>query len=186
MDRDLRPGELEAAIERARRGEAAAIAYLYLRFVENVYGYVASIVRDEHEAQDIAQQVFTRMITAIRGYESRGVPFRAWLLRIAHNMALDHLRRQRAIPHEQPLVEVEPVDEPAGSRALSLLEALREVPEGQREVVVLRHVHGWSPPEIAAGLGRTENAVHALHHRGRRTLQLALARRDLTPAAHAA
>lgn len=184
LDADLRPGELESAVEGAREGDPAALAYLYLRFADNVYGFTRSIVADEHEAEDIVQQVFARMITAVRTYESRGVPFSAWLLRIARNLAIDHLRRQRAVPCDH--IELDgPVRESDATLGVSLRDALAELPEGQREVVVLRHVTGWSHAEIAERLDRTENSVHALHHRGRRALMAGLAARDVTPAAAA-
>lgn len=185
MDADVRTGELDCAVERARNGDPAALAYLYLRYRDNVYGFACSIVSDEHEAEDIVQQVFARMITAIRGYESRGIPFSAWLLRIARNLAYDHLRRHRLVPHEHVGLDLEAREDAGGALALALRESLAELPEGQREVVVLRHVAGWSHGEIAARLERTENSIHALHHRGRRALVAALARRDATPAAAA-
>ena len=56
---------------------------LYLRYADNVYGYVCSIVRDEHEAEDVTQQVFAKLMTAIARYEPRSVPFSAWILRIS-------------------------------------------------------------------------------------------------------
>ena len=183
LDVDIRPGELEAAIARAKEGDGRAIGYLYLRFADNVYGYARSIVADDHEAEDVAQQVFTRLITAIGRYESRGVPFSAWLMRITHNTAVDHVRRQRAVPCEDPVVGVEPREDARSALALALRESFAELPDGQREVVVLRHVAGWSPAEIASQLGKTENSVHALHHRGRRALQAALVRREAVPAA---
>src|SRR5688572_3446481 len=79
FDTDSRPGELSSAIARAQTGDERAIQYLYLRFAGNVYGYSRSIVADSHEAEDVTQQVFTRLITAIASYEPRAVPFSAWL-----------------------------------------------------------------------------------------------------------
>ena len=185
LDADLRPGELDSAIARAREGDPAALAYLYLRFADNVYGFTRSIVADEHEAEDIVQQVFARMITAIRTYESRGIPFSAWLLRIARNMAIDHMRRRRPVPCDHTSELDGAAGESDAGLAVTLREALAELPEGQREVVVLRHVTGWSHAEIAQELDRTEHSVHALHHRGRRALIAELTRRDVTPAAAA-
>lgn len=185
LDKDLRPGELEGAIARAKAGDEAAMRYLYLRFADNVYGYARSIVRDEHEAEDIAQQVFARLMTALANYEQRSVPFSAWLLRITHNMAIDHMRRQRAIPVEETPV-VEQRSEGAHALGAAIREAIAELPEGQREVVVLRHVAGWSPSEIATRLGRSEDAVHGLHHRGRQTLKRALVRLEAVPTTAAA
>lgn len=183
FDADIRPGELDAAIARAKDGDGRAIGYLYLRFADNVYGYARSIVCDDHEAEDVAQQVFTRMITAIARYEPRGVPFSAWLLRITHNTAVDHVRRQRAVPCDDPVAGVEAREDMGRPLSLALRECFAELPDGQREVVVLRHVAGWTPAEIASQLGRTENSVHALHHRGRRALKAALTQREAVPAA---
>ena len=81
------------------------------------------------------------------------------------------------------VVGVEPRDDARGALALALRESFAELPDGQREVVVLRHVAGWSPAEIASRLGKTENSVHALHHRGRRALKASLTSRDAVPAA---
>lgn len=182
LDADVRPGELDSAIARAKDGDGRALAYLYLRFADNVYGYARSIVSDDHEAEDVTQQVFTRLITAIRRYEPRGVPFSAWLMRVTHNMAVDHVRRQRSFPCEDPSIGLEPREDADRSLSDALRDSLAELPDGQREVMVLRHVAGWSPAEIARELQRTENSVHALHHRGRRALQAALVRREAVPA----
>ena len=94
LDNERHAGEIASAVVRAKQGDPAAIRMLYLRYADNVYGYARSIVRNEHDAEDIVQQVFTRMLTAIRTYEQRSVPFTAWLLRITHNMAIDHIRRR--------------------------------------------------------------------------------------------
>ena len=95
-----------AAVTRAKAGDAEAMRLLYLRYADNVYGYVCSIVRDEHEAEDVTQQIFAKLMTAVQRYEPRSVPFSAWILRIAHNAAIDHMRARRAVPCE----EVRPVD----------------------------------------------------------------------------
>lgn len=182
LDRDLRPGELRSAVARARDGDDVAMSYLYLRFSGNVFGYARSILRDEHEAEDVCQQVFARMLTALQSYEHRAVPFSAWLLRITHNLAIDHMRRRltlcetaEAMPGAQP-------DE-ARSRELAdaLRDALQELPEGQRRVVGMRHLAGIGPGEIAWTLDRSEDSVHALHHRGRRALRKGLERRGAAP-----
>lgn len=187
FDTDHRPGELQRAVARAQAGDGAAIAYLYLRFADNVYGYARSLVVDDHEAEDIVQQVFARLITTIGSYQDRnGIPFSAWLLRITRNLAIDHLRRQRAVPCGEPIADGEPRPEAGDALALALRDSLAELPVGQREVVVLRHVAGWSAAEIAARLGKSENSVHALHHRGRKALQNGLVRREAAPARVAA
>src|SRR5918992_1640994 len=74
-----------AAVARAKEGDADALRYLYLRYADNVYGYVCSIVRDEYEAEDVTQHIFAKLLTSLPRYEPRVVPFSAWILRVAHN-----------------------------------------------------------------------------------------------------
>src|SRR3954463_1258182 len=87
-----------AAVVRAKQGCDDAMRLLYLRYADNVYGYVCSIVRDEHEAEDVTQQIFAKLLTALPKDEPRGVPFSAWILRVAHNAAIDHVRARREVP----------------------------------------------------------------------------------------
>jgi RNA polymerase sigma-70 factor (ECF subfamily) len=174
------------AIVRAKQGDRDALRVLYVSYSENVYGYVASILRDDKEAEDLTQHVFLKLINAIHKYDDRGVPFSAWLLRLARNAALDHLRRRRAIPAEEVFGADSHVDEGALDRARSLRTALKSLPEEQREVVVMRHVLGLTPPEIAAQTGRSESSIHGLHHRGRKALRRELLRLDAAPSIAAA
>src|SRR5215216_1775236 len=92
---------LAGAIARVKQGDVSALHYIYVRYADDVCGYVQSIVRDRHEAEDITQNVFTKLITAIRRYEPRDVPFLAWILRVARNAALDQLRARRPIPCDE-------------------------------------------------------------------------------------
>jgi RNA polymerase sigma-70 factor, ECF subfamily len=169
------------AVTRAKQGDREALRFLYVQYADNVYGYVVSIVRDEHEAEDITQLVFAKLMTALARYEQRAVPFTSWLLRLAHNAALDHLRRRLPIPAE----EVRSPDERAtGSSSDDVQvvgQALAALPEDQRTVVVLRHLVGLTPGEIAERLGRSENSIHGLHHRGRRALQSHLRQLECAP-----
>jgi len=162
-----------AAVARAKEGDDDALRFLYLSYADNVYGYVCSIVRDEYEAEDVTQQIFAKLMTALGRYEPRVVPFSAWILRVAHNAAIDHVRARRPVP----LAEVHPPDaagdDGAGSRErfADLRLALDALPEEQRDVIVLRFLVGLSPREIAERIGRSEDAVHGLQHRGRRRLR---------------
>jgi RNA polymerase sigma-70 factor (ECF subfamily) len=169
------------AVARAQQGDRDAIRFLYLRYADNVFGYVRTIVRDHHDAEDVTQQVFAKLITAIVKYEPRGVPFVAWLLRMSHNVAVDAVRARRTTPAAQIFGPDDAVCEDAPERARSLHAALAALPEDQRQVVVLRHVLGLSPVEIAERLGRTHSSVYGLHHRGRRALCAELERLDSTP-----
>jgi RNA polymerase sigma-70 factor (ECF subfamily) len=180
------PAEAESrlviqAVERAKDGDMEALHFLYVRYSPDVLRFVRSLVGDHHEAEDITQNVFAKLMTAIHKYEQREVPFAAWLLRVARNATLDHMRAQRATPVEEVRVRDDAHAQISFERGHDLRRALEQLPEEQREVLVLRHIVGLSPVEIADALGKTESSVHGLHHRGRRTLQLALRERGATP-----
>jgi RNA polymerase sigma-70 factor (ECF subfamily) len=171
------------AVVRAKQGDREALRYLYVHYADHVYGYVASIVRDEHEAEDVTQHLFAKLMTALPKYEPREVPFSAWILRVARNVAVDHMRQRRAIPCE----EVRELnanctdDESSQHRSLDLRNALASLPEDQRQVVVMRHLVGLTPGEIAGKLGRSEPSVHGLHHRGRGALRAVLTEMECAP-----
>ena len=173
--------EVRLAIARAKEGDRDAVRLLYVRYSDNVYGYLRSIVRDEREAEDLTQQVFMKLMTVIVKYEDHGVPFSGWLLRLTRNAALDHLRRRRPTPTEEVLSAEGHAEDGARERARDLRDALASLPEEQRSVMIMRHVVGLSPPEIAQRLGRSESSIHGLHHRGRRALQQELERLGSAP-----
>jgi len=174
---------VNAAVARAKQGDREALRFLYVHYADHVYGYVASIVRDDYEAEDVTQHLFAKLMTALSKYEPREVPFSAWILRVARNVAVDHMRQRRAIPCE----EVRELDSHAGDddssrhRSLGLRDALATLPEDQRQVVVMRHLIGLSPGEIAGRLGRSEPSIHGLHHRGRGALRSALSEMGCAP-----
>ncbi|HEY6758583.1 MAG TPA: sigma-70 family RNA polymerase sigma factor [Baekduia sp.] len=169
------------AVARAKEGDREAVRFLYLRYADNVYGYVRSIVRDDYEAEDITQHVFAKLMTVIAKYEPRAVPFSAWILRLSHNVAIDHIRARRAIPAAEVFGPDERVERDT-DRVYGVRSALESLPEEQRDVIMLRHVAGLTPGEIATRLGRSESSVHGLHHRGRRALREQLTELRLAPA----
>jgi RNA polymerase sigma-70 factor, ECF subfamily len=172
---------LDSAIARAKQGDIDALHYLYVRYADDVYGFVNSIVRDAHAAEDITQNVFGKLMNGIQRYEQRAVPFSAWILRVGRNAALDHMRARRQIPVEEVRVDDDGHEQVGFERSQCLREALKRLPEDQREVLVLRHVAGLSPGEIAHRLGKTEGSIHGLHHRGRAALQHALRELEAAP-----
>ena len=162
---------VQAAVAHAKAGDPEGLHFLYLRYAPDVQRYVNSVVHDMHEAEDITQNVFAKLIKTIGKYEQREVPFTAWILRVARNAALDHMRARRAIPTEDVRAADTGREQMSIDRSRALREALEGLPDDQREVLVLRHIVGLSPLEIAATLKKTESSVHGLHHRGRRSLQ---------------
>jgi RNA polymerase sigma-70 factor (ECF subfamily) len=171
------------AIKSAQQGESDALGFLYARYADSVYGYVRSIVHDHHEAEDITQHVFVKLIKVIGKYQEQDVPFLSWILRVARNAALDSMRNNRLIPVEE-VREVRPEagEHSAAMRIDGLRDALAALPEAQRQVLMLRHLVGLSPCEIAEMTGKSEGSIHGLHHRGRRTAAAELQLRGMAPA----
>jgi RNA polymerase sigma-70 factor (ECF subfamily) len=171
IEQNDRDPEIVRAVRRAQAGDMEAIRFLYLRYKNNVYGYVLSILRDAHEAEDATQHVFMKLISVIHKYEPRQVPFTSWILRVAHNVAVDSLRQRRPVPCDEVIETWRPADDVSHDRRRGLEQALETLPEDQRGVVVLRHLVGLSPGEIAERMGRTESSIHGLHHRARLALR---------------
>jgi RNA polymerase sigma-70 factor (ECF subfamily) len=172
---------VRTAIARAQAGNAQALNFLYLRYADEILRSVKSLIRDHHEAEDITQNVFIKLMTVIGKYEPRDVPFSAWVRKVARNVAMDHLRTRRMTPVEDVRVADDDRRQISRERNRDLCEALDRLTEDQREVLVLRHIVGLSPAEIAKLLGKKENAIHALHHRGRLSLQSALTELGAAP-----
>ena len=171
------------AVRRAKEGDTDAMRYLYLRYADNVFGYVRGIVHDEDDAEDLTQQVFAKLMVVIGKYEQRSMPFSGWILRVAHNAAIDYLRGQHSFPCEEVRGAETPVDDRATECRRDICEALTDLTEEQRNVLVLRHVVGLAPGEIAERMGKSDDAVHALHYRGRRNLRRSLVARSASPMA---
>ncbi len=172
---------VRAAISRAQRGEMDAIRFLYVYYAAEVLRCVKSLVKDHHEAEDIAQEVFIKLIDVIDQYTPReAIPFAAWIRRVARNCAYDHLRSRRSVPCEELFLHSEH-GHAEQERRRDICQALASLPQEQREVIVLRHVHGLSPLEIARLLGKTESSIHGLHHRGRLNLRGSLSKLGATP-----
>ena len=105
---------------------------------------------------------------------------------MARNIAIDHLRQRRVIPCEDVFESTRQTDESSRECRWGLEVALEALPEEQRDVVVLRHLVGLTPGEIATRMRKTESSIHGLHHRGRLTLRRELADMDCAPTAKAA
>lgn len=157
----------------ARSGDREAMRELYERYAARVRAHVLRILGDEHDADDVTQQVFAKLLTELDRYQPGEARFVAWVLRVAHNAAIDHLRRARAVPCEE-VGELDARDDAADEALASLRTALASLPPDQRDVLLLTHLVGLSPAEIAVHLGRSVRSVHGLHYRGRAAACLAL------------
>jgi RNA polymerase sigma-70 factor, ECF subfamily len=172
---------VRAYIGQAQAGSRGAMQFLYIRYAPAVSRYVRRITHDDHEAEDITHDVFAKLLTAIDKYEPREVPFAAWVMRVARNAAIDHLRTRHSVPCEEIRIQTEDRERMRRERQRDLEQALQQLPAEQRHVFVLRHIVGLSPLEIASLLGKTESSIHGLQHRGRVNMQSSLRQLGATP-----
>jgi RNA polymerase sigma-70 factor, ECF subfamily len=171
----------DRVVARAKAGDQEAIGQLYEQHAVRVYQYFLKRVDGRaQQAEDLTSEVFVRALEGLEGYQSRGLPFSAWLFRIARNLLVDHIRSQ---PRD-PLLTLETcldLPTPLAERALDqvadrcdLVRAFRRLTREQREVLTLRFIQGWSIAETSARLGKTEEAIKKLQARGLVTLQRTL------------
>jgi RNA polymerase sigma-70 factor (ECF subfamily) len=146
------------------------------RYGDPLYGYIYSLTGDHHLSEDVIGETYLRMVEKIDGYRYYGAPFKAWLYRIAHNLAINALKRVRHTVGDDLLETVgSPDDDPTATldarlEAEDLRQALSELTEEQQQVVLLRFVAGHSTGEVALALEKTENAVKQMQFRALRSL----------------
>jgi RNA polymerase sigma-70 factor (ECF subfamily) len=171
-------GRVRLLVERAQRGDRTALEELYLLHFDRIYGYLHMSVGNRHDAEDLTTQTFVKMLEAIRRFQWRSVPFSAWLLRIAHNLAIDHFRANRRWQPEEHVPEsAHGVESSAEEQALAslgqtrMLTLVERLSPEQRQVLTLKFVYRFSNGEAAAILGKTEGAVKSLQHRALASLE---------------
>jgi RNA polymerase sigma-70 factor (ECF subfamily) len=171
-------GRVRGLVERAQRGDRAALEELYLLHFDRIYSYLHMSVGSRHDAEDLTTQTFVKMLEAIGRFQWRSVPFSAWLFRIAHNLAMDHFRASRRWQPEEEIPEgIQGEESSAEEQALaslgqtSLLALIDRLSPEQRQVLTLKFVFRFSNAETAAILGKTEGAVKSLQHRALASLQ---------------
>ena len=169
----------EEIVERVKRGDTALYEIIMRRYNQRLYRVARAILRDDAEAEDVMQDAYVRAYQHLHQFAGRA-QFSTWLTRIAVHEALSRLRRRNRNQQlddtgqdgeiSMNMVETSPDPEQSASRAeLSHLleEALLDLPEPYRTVVMLRDVEGMSTAETAATLDLTEDNVKVRLHRGR-------------------
>lgn len=161
----------EQALVEAAKNDPSRFAALYEAHFERIYAFVVHRVRDRSVAEDLTAEVFRHALAAIGGFEWRGVPFAAWLYRIAANEIADHVgrsaREHGSIAADEPAHDETSVIE---NRAM-LYRFVDELPADQRRVIVMRFAEERSIRDVAEDLGRTEGAVKQLQWRALQTLR---------------
>jgi RNA polymerase sigma-70 factor (ECF subfamily) len=172
--------EPEEVVREAQRGDGDALATLYDTYVRRIYRYVLLRVRDTAEAEDLTEQVFVKMLESLRSYQASRAPFSAWLFRIAHNLTVDFERKRRSraryVLLQAPLLSSEDPGDLAMLHIQSeqVLEAVKDLPEAQRQVIALRFGGQHSTAEVARIMARSEAAVKSLQYKAIQTLRQVL------------
>jgi RNA polymerase sigma-70 factor (ECF subfamily) len=172
------PAVVRRLVARAKEGDRAALEQLYLIHFDRIYGYLQLSVGNRHDAEDLTNQTFIKMLESIDRFVWRQAPFSAWLFRIAHNLAMDHFRSGRRWQYEEEPPEHSASLEPsAEDEALamigreSMLGMIGSLSEDQQQVLTLKFVFDFSNSEVATILGKTEGAIKSLQHRALASLQ---------------
>lgn len=162
--------DVENLVRRAQRKDAEAFSQLYEAYFDRIYRYCRMKLSNEMEAEDITQQVFIKALNSICSYQCKGVPFSAWLFRIAHNQVVDHFRRQSKRSTVQidglPLAARDDPEKLVECRLETerVTEAAKNLTDAQQEVISLRFASQLSIAEVAKVMGKSEGAIKALQH----------------------
>jgi RNA polymerase sigma-70 factor (ECF subfamily) len=165
-------------IQRAQHGESAAFATIYDDLAPSVLRFLSHHVGDPDLAEELMQRTFVKMIEALPRYRTlRGVPFRAWVFRIARNLAIDAHRTSHpaldidAVP-DRPSLSPGPEQQAEASEGRDeLLQAVDRLPPDQHDVIVYRFFADLAPREVAPLMHRSDGAVRILQHRALRRLR---------------
>lgn len=163
----------DEAIQRAREGDTEAFSVLYERFVTRIYNYIYYRTGNPHEAEDLTSRVFHRALHHINRYDNRGIPFSAWLYRIAHNLVANWHRdnsRRKEVPLDDYTQHPQRTQAPEASvvdnqEMEALLKAIRRMPPERQQLLILKFVEGMSNAEVAVIMMRSEGAIKSLYHR---------------------
>lgn len=169
--------EEKRLLKRAQQGDAEAFGALYRAHVQTIHRYIYHRVNNNHLAEDLTADVFTRALRDLPKYHERGKPFIAWLYRIAHARVIDHYRRVERRPAEsdidaEPLAVTPNMDAEMMRHyaARALRQAIATLTNEQQQVIILRFIEGYRIDAVAQVMGKKPNAIKALQHRALRSL----------------
>jgi RNA polymerase sigma-70 factor (ECF subfamily) len=163
-------------IARAQDGDEEAVTLLYERYVDSIYAYIHYRVESAEAAEDLTSEVFLRMVRSLRAYRDRGLPFRAWLFRIASNLITDHYRHKNNHP-VLPIHDYYESDDPNpveqvidNQEQLDMQLALKTLPEQYQDLLILHFVEDLSYEEIVTIMNKSSAALRAMQYRALKSL----------------
>jgi len=174
-------------VNQAQSGDVEAVGQLFDKHYRSMFHYFYARIGQRQQAEDLAGELFTRMVHHLPSFKPTGVPFRAWLFRIAYNLTMDHFRVGNGkilTPLEQAATVVQPEQNPVRQVEQqmvneTLLETLETLVPDQRQVIILRFLVGLSLQETADVMERSLSAVKTMQHRGLKTMRASLAQVEL-------
>jgi len=166
------PERDEEGLIRQSKFDPKAFGELYERYIKKIYTYVYYRIGNHADAEDLTSRVFQKAFVHLPGYEHQGLPFSAWLYRIAHNMVANWYRDQsrRKIVGLDEATRHSTEEEPGSAAERTaerdmLLKIIRQLSADKQQVLILKFAEGYSNTEIGAILGKSEGAVKSLYHR---------------------
>ncbi|MDX1662442.1 MAG: sigma-70 family RNA polymerase sigma factor [Candidatus Promineifilaceae bacterium] len=177
--RILQQEQESGLVHRAKDGDGDAFAQLYDAYIEQVYRFVHYRVGERQLAEDLSADTFLKAWEHLDRYEERGLPFGAWLFRIARNTVIDHYRTRKAqVQWDETVFQIEDPDAPdvaeavgtqlAAERVIGALDALTD---DQRDVLILKFLQGMNTATVADIMEKKPGAIRALQMRGLQALQ---------------
>jgi len=163
----------EQSFVESAKNDPGIFGELYERYVDRIYNYIYHRVGNVHDAEDLTSRTFFRALSHLQSYEDKGVPFSAWLYRIAHNLVANWHRDRKRRPvvalddvvlrglwEEHPEVVTQSQD-----NVRYLREAILRLDADRQGLLVLKFSEGLSNAEIGNIMGRSEGAIKSLYHR---------------------
>ena len=160
----------ESLVRRAQQRDQQAFTQLYEENFDKIYRYIVLKIGNETEAEDMTQQVFLNALKSISSFKWKGIPFSAWLFRIARNKVVDYLRKkakQATAPLDESLASSDSTPELVAEQKLDidqLLSVTKRLTVAQREVISLRFTSELPIAQVAKIIGKSQGAVKALQH----------------------
>lgn len=168
--------ELQKLVAGARRGDKEAVGKLYDTFLDAVYRFVFFRVGAREDAEDITEAVFVSVFEHIRDYKDKGLPFEAWIYRIARNKIIDHYRSHKQKVSLDEAVE-KPSEESVEHNVVTkltneyVMKFLKSLPESYQEIIILKYIEEKTNDEISELLDKPLAHVRVLQSRALQKLR---------------
>ena len=167
--------EITGLVKQALDGDIDAYGKLYAVYLDRIYRYIYYQIRDEMKAQDLTQEVFIKAWKAIKSCGGRELTFTPWLYRIAHNHCVDNFRKSHhSVPLEIAEMHADGDVEQDAESALEwqqVLEVVSDLPEPQRQIILLKYMEGYDNSEIEKITGKRQGAIRAIQMRALMSLR---------------